>query len=108
MQLRSRRGFTICVGAGDGSLGNLVAGISSCLATRSLMRPGPTDATGVHFMQVSKWLGHSTFRLTLDVYGDYIPKEDSGAANNLPEPLAPTKQADLPSNVVQLFGRLAT
>lgn len=23
----------------------------------------------------SKWLGHSTFTLTLDVYGDYIPEE---------------------------------
>jgi integrase len=30
-------------------------------------------SAGVHFMQVSKWLGHSTFTLTLDVYGDYIP-----------------------------------
>jgi integrase len=27
-------------------------------------------SAGVHFMQVSKWLGHSTFTLTLDVYGD--------------------------------------
>jgi integrase len=65
-------------------------------------------SAGVHFMQVSKWLGRSTFTLTLDVYGDYIPEEDGGAVNNLPEPSAPVKQADLPSNVVQLFGRLAT
>jgi integrase len=65
-------------------------------------------SAGVHFMQVSKWLGHSTFTLTLDVYGDYIPEEDGGALNNLPEPPAPAKQADLPSNVVQLFGRAAT
>jgi hypothetical protein len=42
-------------------------------------------------MQVSKWLGHSTFTLTLDVYGDYIPEEDGGAANNLPEPPALVK-----------------
>ncbi|WP_077080578.1 hypothetical protein [Mycobacterium numidiamassiliense] len=56
-------------------------------------------------MQVSKWLGRSTFTLTLDVYGDYIPEEDGGALNNLPEPSAPAKQADLPSNVVQPFGR---
>jgi len=42
-------------------------------------------------MQVSKWLGHSTFTLTLDVYGDYIPEEDGGAVNNLPEPPAPAK-----------------
>ena len=34
-------------------------------------------------MQVSKWLGHSTFTLTLDVYGDYIPEQDGGADNNL-------------------------
>ena len=27
-------------------------------------------SAGVHFMQVSKWLGHSTYTLTLDVYGD--------------------------------------
>jgi hypothetical protein len=58
-------------------------------------------------MQVSKWLGHSTFTLTLDVYGDYIPAADDGAANNLPDPTAPAKQAELPSNVVKLFGRQA-
>jgi integrase len=64
-------------------------------------------SSGVHFMQVSKWLGHSTFTLTLDVYGDYIPEEDGGALNNLPKPPAPEKRADLPSNVVRLFGRQA-
>jgi integrase len=45
-------------------------------------------------MQVSKWLGHSTFTLTLDVYGDYIPEEDGGVANALPEPVAPAKPAE--------------
>jgi hypothetical protein len=52
--------------------------------------PQPSQAlvTLVHFMQVSKWLGHSTFTLTLDVYGDFIPEEDGGAVNNLPEPPA--------------------
>lgn len=61
---------------------------------------------GVHFMQVSKWLGHSTFVLTLDTYGDWIPEEDGGALNNLPEPTtpAPDPQAEL-SNVIQLFAR---
>jgi integrase len=44
-------------------------------------------SAGVHFMQVSKWLGHSIFTLTLDVYGDYVPAKDGGALNNLPEPL---------------------
>ena len=32
-------------------------------------------------MLVSKWLGHSSFTLTLDVYGDYIPEDDGGAVN---------------------------
>jgi hypothetical protein len=48
-------------------------------------------SAGVHFMQVSKWLGHATYSLTLDVYGGYIPTEDGGAANNLPEPPARAK-----------------
>jgi integrase len=63
-------------------------------------------SAGTHFMQVSKWLGHSTFTLTLDTDGDYIPEEDGGAANNLPEPPAPVPQAA--ANVVGLFGRHAT
>jgi integrase len=62
-------------------------------------------SAGVHSMQVSKWLGHSSFTLTLDVYGDYIPEPDGGAANNLPEPTAPAKRAETASNVVSLFGR---
>lgn len=46
-------------------------------------------SAGVHFMQVSKWLGHSTFTLTLNTYGDWVPEEDGGALNTLPEPPAP-------------------
>jgi hypothetical protein len=42
--------------------------------------------------------------LTLDVYGDYIPEQDGGALNTLPDPSAPEQYADLPSNVVPLFG----
>ena len=65
--------------------------------------------SGTHFMQVSKWLGHSTFTLTLDTYGDWIPEEDGGGANLLPEPTTeanrvPAQEA-VPSNVVQMFGR---
>jgi integrase len=41
---------------------------------------------GTHFMQVSKWLGHSTFTLTLNTYGDWIPEEDAAEINHLPEP----------------------
>lgn len=39
-------------------------------------------------------------------YGVWIPEEDGGAANNLPEPtpaLAPVQEE--PTNVIQLFGR---
>ena len=42
-----------------------------------------------HFMQVSRWLGHSTFTLTLNTYSDWIPEEDGGAVNHQPEPTAP-------------------
>jgi len=59
-------------------------------------------------MQVSKWLGHSTYTLTLDVYGDYITEQDGGAANDLPEPRAPKGTAEIAGNVVKLFGRQAT
>ncbi|WP_370499879.1 tyrosine-type recombinase/integrase [Mycolicibacterium sp. jd] len=59
-------------------------------------------SAGTHFMQVSKWLGHSTYTLTLDVYGDYIPEEDGGAANNLPEPPAPARPAGTATNVVPM------
>jgi integrase len=59
-------------------------------------------SSGVHFMQVSKWLGHSSFTLTLDVYGDYIPEGDGGALNTLPEPTVWAKQGELPDNVINL------
>jgi len=60
-------------------------------------------SAGTHFMQVSQWLGHNTYSLTLDVYGDWIPEHDGGVPNALPEPTAPAKPAELPSNVVNLF-----
>ncbi|WP_428844355.1 hypothetical protein [Mycolicibacter sinensis] len=54
---------------------------------------------------MSKWLGHSTYTLTLDVYGDYIPQTDGGALNTLPEPPAPAKPVPaVVGNVVPLFG----
>lgn len=59
-------------------------------------------SAGTHFMQVSKWLGHSTFTLTLDVYGDYIPEQDGGALNTLPEPPAPVSGATIGTNVASL------
>ena len=42
--------------------------------------------TGVHFIHVAKWLGHSSYVLTLTTYADYIP--DAEAENPLPEPVA--------------------
>lgn len=66
----------------------------------------PSAVGGCPLMQVSKWLGHSIFTLTLDVYGDYIPEEDGGAINNLPEPPVPSAiGARTATNVVALFGR---
>ncbi|OAN40337.1 tyrosine-type recombinase/integrase [Mycolicibacterium iranicum] len=62
-------------------------------------------SVGTHFMQVSKWLGHSTFTLTLDTYGDYIPEQDGGALNTLPEPPAPARPVEAISNVVPLRRR---
>ncbi len=56
-------------------------------------------------MQVSQWLGHSTYTLTLDVYGDWIPAHDGGVPNALPEPTAPAKPAEAVGNVVKLLRR---
>lgn len=36
-------------------------------------------SAGEHYMQVSKWLGHSTFVLTLSTYADYICEDDLAA-----------------------------
>lgn len=43
---------------------------------------------GVHHMQVSKWLGHASWRVTMAIYADWIPEEE--IANTLPEPVAST------------------
>jgi integrase len=36
-------------------------------------------SAGEHYMQVSKWLGHSSFVLTLTTYADYITEEEQAA-----------------------------
>lgn len=47
-------------------------------------------------MQVSKCMGHANYTLTLNTYGEWIPAEDGGVPNNLPEPTtAPTKVVPL-------------
>jgi integrase len=58
-------------------------------------------SAGEHYMQVSKWLGHSSFVLTLSTYADYI-REDELAAPKLPRPVA-----DAVTNVVDLERRKA-
>lgn len=36
-------------------------------------------SAGEHYMQVSKWLGHSSFVLTLTTYADYIIEDEQVA-----------------------------
>ena len=43
--------------------------------------------SGVHLIQVAKWLGHSSYVPTLTTYADYIPEQEM--ENPLPEPVAP-------------------
>jgi integrase len=50
---------------------------------------------GTHFMQVSKWLGHSSYVLTLSTYADYI-REDDTAAPKLVRPVAASSQRSQP------------
>lgn len=61
-------------------------------------------SAGTHALQVSKWLGHSTFTLTFDTYGDYIPEQDGGALNTLPELPVPVRPAEV-DDVVPLRRR---
>ena len=53
-------------------------------------------------MQVSKWLGHARFVLTLTTYADYI-SEDETAPPKLTRPVATPRK----DNVVTLQLRLA-
>jgi len=56
---------------------------------------------GVHHMQVSKWLGHASWRVTMSIYADWIPEEE--VANTLPEPIAAASTER--HKIVSLFGR---
>ena len=57
---------------------------------------------GTHFMQVSRWLGHATYTITLDRYGDWIPDETRAAVEladptpGRPLPASPAKATVLP------------
>ena len=50
--------------------------------TYGIRSPRCSLSAGVHFMQVSKWLGHSSYVLTLSTYADYIRKDDTAAPNS--------------------------
>ncbi|MGY4648395.1 tyrosine-type recombinase/integrase [Mycobacterium sp. URHB0021] len=54
---------------------------------------------GTHFMQVSKWLGHATYTLTLNTYGDWIPEEDAADVSHLPEPPSNGNVVSLPRRI---------
>lgn len=56
-------------------------------------------SAGEHYMQVSKWLGHSSYVLTLSTYAEYI-REDDTAAPKLARPVA-----NATDNVVDLERR---
>ncbi len=60
---------------------------------------------GEPFMKVADMMGHSTRTLVLDTYGDWIPEDEGGTANNLPEPPAPVQPVAAESNVVLLSAR---
>ena len=55
--------------------------------TPDMTRASSAAVQCMHFMQVSKWLGHSSYVLTLTTYADYIPEQETD--NPLPEPVAP-------------------
>ena len=60
-------------------------------------------SAGVHFMRVSQILGHATFTVTLDTYGDYIEQDDNAPAP-LPAPPALATAAE-GATVVKLTER---
>lgn len=55
-------------------------------------------SNGVHFMQVAKWPGHSSYVQTMTTHADYIPEVEP--ENPLPEAVAAVAE----TNVVNMFG----
>lgn len=70
------------------------------VAIRFFLGGGSRDvvAAGTPFMQVSEWLGHADYVVTMTVYADWLPTQPT--ANTLPEPLRPAELAT--TNVVPL------
>ena len=63
---------------------------------RRTRSPTPRTAS-----RLSQWLGHASYTLTLDTYGDWIPEQDSDNPREAPAQNPPTKV----DNVVSLFVR---
>jgi integrase len=45
-------------------------------------------------MKVANMMGHSTRTLVLGNYGGWIPEDEGGTANNLPEKPSPAQRAE--------------
>lgn len=63
-------------------------------------------SAGEHYMQVSKWLGHSSFVLTLTTYADYI-REDDTAAPKFARPIAKAAKKVVALSAVSRIPRTA-
>ena len=61
--------------------------------------PTMDQSAGEHYMQVSKWLGHSSYVLTLSTYADYINEDELAA------PRVGCGVAEPATNVVELGRR---
>lgn len=58
--------------------------------------------SGKHFMQVSEWMGHASYTLTLNVYAAWMPADDEAGRNTLPDPTAATAKRKKAQTVTPL------
>lgn len=65
-------------------------------------------SAGQNYMMVSRWLGHSSYVTTLNVYADFIPEAEGGKSIALARPSAPSAPApETGGKVVQFRKRTA-
>ena len=62
-------------------------------------------SAGVHFMQVPKWLGHSSYVLTLSTYADYISEDELAAPKLAPSGRSNTGKGSAATAKGALVGR---
>ena len=72
---RSRFTRAICTKITFSPSARCVARVRKFLRSAAQLRHHEPES-GEHYMQVSKWLGHSTFVLTLTTYADYIREDE--------------------------------